>query len=265
MCQTVFTRSVHSSSYYFSPVGQILWPSSCTVCHENNCALHKFSVKKTFFCLLFFQQVPIQVCCVTIFDTHFRWYSFKFKMTRDHTQMILLKWYLTQILTITFLTDQSDSDFSDTVIWQKNGQLHPTKGCTCSVKRQSRWRGMPKIKTKTKVLRVTKLLPHISRHGENRRVQWTPGFISSLVIKLARDKTSLILRHENSAQLQPLYCMWDQTTHRLLTFIHLKLDWSWDSGVSAGGGRFFESWHISINRYITKILTLLSFLQHTTK
>lgn len=81
MCQTVFTRSVHSSSYYFSPVGQILWPSSCTVCHENNCALHKFSVKKTFFCLLFFQRVPIQVCCITIFDTHFRWYSFKFIMT----------------------------------------------------------------------------------------------------------------------------------------------------------------------------------------
>jgi len=33
---------------------------------------------------------------------------------RDQIQMILLKGYLTQILTIMFLTDQSDSDISDT-------------------------------------------------------------------------------------------------------------------------------------------------------
>lgn len=88
MWQTIFTRSAHSSSYDFSPAGEIWWPSSCTVCHENNWALHKFSAKKKLFCLLFLQQVPLQVCCITNFDTHLRWYSFTFKMTGTK-----YKWY----------------------------------------------------------------------------------------------------------------------------------------------------------------------------
>jgi len=39
------------------------------------------------------------------------------KNDRDQIQMILLTWYLTQMLTIMFLTDQSDSDMSDTDMW----------------------------------------------------------------------------------------------------------------------------------------------------
>jgi hypothetical protein len=107
----VADNSVHSSSDDFSPKGQISWPSSCTVCHENNWALHNFSVKKKKICLLFFQQVPIHVCCITNFNTHLSWSlsvcwnsasnsKWQGPNTNDIVQIIL-----DPDLTITFLTD----------------------------------------------------------------------------------------------------------------------------------------------------------------
>ena len=100
MWQAIFTGSVHSSSYDFSPMGQILWPSSWSVCHENKCARHNFSVKKKLSCVLFCQQVPIHVCCVTNFHTHtLKMIQLHIQNDRDQIQMTLLTWYLTQILT----------------------------------------------------------------------------------------------------------------------------------------------------------------------
>jgi hypothetical protein len=80
---------------------------------------------------------------------------------------------------------------------------------------------MPKTKTKMKVLKVTRPLPHISpgiSAWKEVWVQQTPGFISSLVIKLAKDKTSSLLRHESSEQLPPLDYTCDQNySQRLAT------------------------------------------------
>jgi len=45
--------------------------------------------------------------------------------------------------------------------------------------------------------------------GKDRQVQKIPGFISSLVIKLAIDKDVFTLKHDNSVQLPPLDGMQD--------------------------------------------------------
>jgi hypothetical protein len=79
------------------------------------------------------------------------------------------------------------------------------------------------------------------QHGENRWVQQTPGFISSLVIKLVKDRTSSFLRYDISEWLPPLDCMWDQNDSQrlwLLTFHHVELEFIWDCRISAGNGRF---------------------------
>jgi hypothetical protein len=50
--------------------------------------------------------------------------------------------------------------------------------------------------------------------GKEGQVQNTPGFISSLVIKLAIDKDVFTLTHDNSVQLSPLGGMQDSNdTH----------------------------------------------------
>jgi hypothetical protein len=105
---------------------------------------------------------------------------------------------------------------------RKNSQLPPIEGCTSGVKKQSRWKGVPKNKMKTKVLRVTILLQNISPGNFNWRKRTnatTPGFVSSLVIKVAVDKTSSLHRHDSCEQHLPLSCMCDQNdSQRLLTF-----------------------------------------------
>jgi hypothetical protein len=45
---------------------------------------------------------------------------------------------------------------------------------------------------------------------KKRQVQQTPGFIISLVIKLAKDKMSSLLRRQSFEQLPPLDHNWDQ-------------------------------------------------------
>jgi hypothetical protein len=83
-------------------------------------------------------------------------------------------------------------------------------------------------------------------------VQQTPGFISSLVIKLAKDRTFSFLRHDISEQL-PLDCMWNQNDSQrfwLMTFHHVEL--IWDCGISTDDGRFSESQNIWMNRYVMK-------------
>jgi hypothetical protein len=46
--------------------------------------------------------------------------------------------------------------------------------------------------------------------GENRQMQQTPSYLSSLTVKLVIGKTSSLLRHDSSEQLPPLDYMWDQ-------------------------------------------------------
>ena len=48
------------------------------------------------------------------------------------------------------------------------------------------------------------------RLEENRPVQLTPGFISSLVIKLVVVNKSSLFKHDSSEQHSPLDCIWDQ-------------------------------------------------------
>jgi hypothetical protein len=68
---------------------------------------------------------------------------------------------------------------------------------------------------------------HIAlRHRDTRRVQQTPGFISSQTIKLWHIKSSP-LRHDSSVHRPPLDCIWDQNDpHRLRPQILYFLWWT---------------------------------------
>jgi len=80
-------------------------------------------------------------------------------------------------------------------------------------------------------------------------MQQTPGFISSLVIKVAIDKISLLFKHDSSGQLPPL--LWtscrSKMTHTSNFWLSLFRSWfKWDCGISTGDGRFPQSQNISI-------------------
>jgi hypothetical protein len=137
---------------------------------------------------------------------------------------MFLNWCTTQFLTVMFLPMTSwivTCMMNDT--WRERTAFYiPLKDVQVGVKRWSRWKGVPKNKTKMKVLRVTMLLQNISPGNSTWRKQMnatTPGFISSLMIKVVIDETSSLLRQDSSEQHPPLDCMCDQNdSQRLPTF-----------------------------------------------
>lgn len=106
--------------------------------------------------MLLLKHVPI---CVKSFHNHFSRYCLEFKI-------LLPNWYLTQILTAIFMTVTNLTVSFITDIWWKSTVTYiPPKYVQVRVERWSRQRRVAQITTKTTVLRVTTLLPHVSpRH-----------------------------------------------------------------------------------------------------
>jgi len=90
---------------------------------------------------------------------------------------------------------------------RKNSQLHPIKRCTSGLKDKAHGEGPWKQQQRWKLRErwdYYNICLVALQHGENRWVQQTPGFISSVVIKLAKDRTSSFLRYDISEWLPPL-------------------------------------------------------------
>jgi hypothetical protein len=161
MCQTIYTRSVHSS-YNFSPMGQPSWPSSsCILSHKATISSFRHSLQAyflieetTILCLLSLQQVQICIRPVRDINKYCRMHlSKQQRITRNTTQ----SWYLAPILKVTLLTVTKPTVVYDN--WhmtRKNSQLH-YNSVQKHVERQSRWTATPK--NTTKVLRLATLLP----------------------------------------------------------------------------------------------------------
>ena len=111
MCQTILTRSAYSSSYKYSPVGQILQPSSgCTV-FEETLFLHKFFWRLVYWwkennfpvCCYFSRYLFVLVMLKVPTHTSEEDRAWNSKWQRINRQTILLNWYLTQTVAVTFL------------------------------------------------------------------------------------------------------------------------------------------------------------------
>jgi hypothetical protein len=72
------------------------------------------------------------------------------------------------------------------------------------------------------------------------------------VIKLATDKTSLLLRHDDSEQLPPLDCKWDQNDIQFSISPSCWIYFKWRLVLSPSDGKLSKSQNISINRYVTR-------------